>query len=430
MRKYLMVGISTFALGFGAAVYLTKPAAAAENPVFPLLRLFGDALATVEKNYVTPVDDRRLIEGAIGGMMRSLDDHSDYIDPHTFSDMVHPTGKPIGTVGLELVQDEHGVGIAGVVDDAPGRRAGLQAGDHIIAVDERTSVGLQLGGVIAMLRGEVGKPLTLRIARPGSSDFDVRMIRETVKSPVAKAHMEGDYGYLRPSQFEDGAAASAATAFRDLEAHNPAMKGLVLDLRNNPGGRLTEAVGVAGIYLDGGDIVSERGRDPHDVERFEAPPYGDLLGGRPLVVLINAGTASGAEIVAGALQDRGRALVVGMTSFGVGTIQTVIPLHAGADGALKFTTARFYTPNGRAIQGIGIQPDVRVAATIAEAATPPPWRLSEANLPNTLSPEGGKAPALNSGPAEAPPSAEFSGDFQLKRALDVLKSHPWPQRPS
>jgi carboxyl-terminal processing protease len=254
------------------------------------------------------------------------------------------------------------------------------------------------------------------------------MIREIVKSPGAKAHMEGDYGYLRPSQFDSGAAASAATALRDLEAHNPAMKGLVLDLRNNLGGLLSEAVSLAGLFLDGGEIVSERGRDPHDVQRFNASPHGDLLAGRPVVVLINAGAASGAEIVAGALQDRGRALVVGMTSFGVGTIQTVIPLHGGADGALKLTTARFYTPNGRAIQGVGIQPDLKVAATIAEAATPPRQRYSEASLANTLTPETDKTPTLNSAPAEAPPSAAFNGDFQLKRALDLIKSRPAPNR--
>ena len=426
MRKHLLLGISTFTLGFGSALYLTRPADAGENPAFPLLRLFGDAFATVEKQYVTPVDDRRLIEGAIAGMMRSLDDHSDYLGPETYSLLSRPRGNPIGGAGLVLASDERGLKIVGLTEDAPGKRSGLQAGDAIVAIDGRSTLRLSLDNGVALLRGEVGSPVTLTIARSGSPDFDVRLIREVVKSHVANARMEGDFGYLRPSQFDNGAAASAATALRDLEAHNPAMKGLVLDLRNNPGGLLSEAVGVAGLYLNGGTVVSERGRDPNDVERFNAPPHGDRLGGRPLVVLINAGTGSGAEIVAGALQDRGRALLVGMTSFGVGTIQTVIPLHGGVDGALKLTTARYYTPNGRAIQGVGIQPDVKVAATIAEAAEPR-RRVSEASLANTLSPESDKAPALNLGPAEAPPSATFAGDFQLKRALDVLRSRPAPK---
>ena len=236
--------------------------------------------------------------------------------------------------------------------------------------------------------------------------------------------MEGDYGYLRVSAFDEKTTDEAVATIKDLQAKNPHIKGWVLDLRNNPGGLLDQAVSISSLFLDGGEVVSQRGRDPKDIERYYARSDGDMLKGAPLVVLINSGTASAAEIVSGALQDRHRAAIVGLTSFGKGSVQTVIPLHNGDDGALKLTTARYYTPSGRSIQKTGIEPDLEVAETTEQAqqVANDAFQFSEASFDNALNADEGKTRRPPHEPAEAPPTGfDAKKDFQLERALDVLK---------
>jgi carboxyl-terminal processing protease len=273
------------------------------------------------------------------------------------------------------------------------------------------------------MRGKPGETVTLTIAREKSDPFDVKLVREIIKQKTATAKLDGDYGILRVSGFNEKTTDEAQAAFAEIKAKNPHMKGLILDLRRNPGGLLDQAVGISDLFLQGGEIVSQRGRDPRDVERYNARP-GDMTGGLPMVVLIDPGTASAAEIVAGALQDRKRAAIVGLTSFGKGSVQTVIPLRGGMDGALKLTTARYYTPSGRSIQKTGIEPDLEVAATREEAQeiANRAFGFSEASFKNALNADEGKVRKVAHVPAEEPPEGfDAKKDFQLARAEDVLK---------
>jgi carboxyl-terminal processing protease len=428
MRKYLLVGVSAFVLGAGAMAYLNQQAmASAPGPhaeTFKMLELFGDVLSTVETQYVAPVDDKKLIESAIDGMLTSLDPHSGYLNAEDYADMRSDTRGEYGGLGLEVTSDEGAVKIVSPMDDTPASRANLKPGDFITAIDGQSLIGLPLSDAVKKMRGAVGEPINLTIVREGKDTFEVKLIREAINVKSAKAHLEGDYGYLRVSAFDEQTTDQAVAALKDIEAKDPHMKGLVLDLRNNPGGLLDQAVGISSMFLDGGEVVSQRGRDPKDIERYNAHPHGDLLHGMPMVVLINSGTASAAEIVSGALQDRHRAAIVGLTSFGKGSVQTVIPLHNGEDGALKLTTARYYTPSGRSIQKTGIEPDLEVAESReqAEAIANQSFQFSEASFSNALNAEEGKTRRAAHEPAEAPP-ADFDAkkDFQLQRGLDVLK---------
>ncbi|MDO9245598.1 MAG: S41 family peptidase, partial [Phenylobacterium sp.] len=383
-----------------------------------------DVLDTVERQYVTEVDDKKLIESAIDGMLTSLDPHSGYLNPESFDDMRDQTRGEYGGLGIEVTSEDGVVKVISPMDGTPAFRAGVKAGDFITAVNGGSVLGLSVNDAVKQMRGKPGEPVTLTIAREKTDPFDVKLIREVIKPKSATAKLEGDYGYLRVSAFNEKTTDEAEGAIVDLRAKNPKMKGLILDLRNNPGGLLDQAVGISDLFLDGGEIVSQRGRDPRDVERYNARA-GDVTGGLPVVVLINSGSASAAEIVAGALQDRKRAELVGLTSFGKGSVQTVIPLRGGVDGALKLTTARYYTPAGRSIQKTGIQPDLEVAETRDEAQSIAnrAFQFSEASFRNALNAEEGKTRIGAHEPAEAPP-ADFNtttGDFQLARAKDVLR---------
>jgi carboxyl-terminal processing protease len=428
MRKTLLIGVSFFVLGAGAMAYVDHPAHATaptgRAETYKMLELFGDVLNDVETQYVTPVDDKKLIEAAIDGMVTSLDPHSGYLNPDDYTDMQDQTRGEYGGLGLEVSSEDGAVKVVTPIDDTPAARAGILAGDYITSIDGKSLIGMPLNDAVKKMRGTVGEPITLTIIRPGKDPFDVRLVREAINVKSAKGHMEGDYGYLRVSAFDEKTTDQAVEAIKDLQAKNPHIKGWVLDLRNNPGGLLDQAVGISSLFLDGGEVVSQRGRDPKDIERYNARSDGDMLHGAPMVVLINSGTASAAEIVSGALQDRHRAAIVGLTSFGKGSVQTVIPLNNGADGALKLTTARYYTPSGRSIQKTGIEPDLEVAATAEQAqqVANEAFEFSEASFSNALDADEGKTRALPHVPAEAPP-ANFDPkkDFQLERALDVLK---------
>ena len=426
MKKYLLIGVSAFVLGAGSMAYVSQHAMAAAQPrakTYRMLGLFGDVLDTVERQYVTEVDDTKLIHAALDGMLTSLDPHSGYLDPENFDDMRDQTRGEYGGLGLEVTTEDGVVKVISPMDDTPAAKAGVKPGDYITAVNGDSVLGLSVSDAVKQMRGKPGETVTLSIAREKSDPFDVKIVREIIKTKTATARLNGDYGVLRISGFNEKTTDEAEAAYAKIKAENPKMKGIILDLRNNPGGLLDQAVSISDLFLENGEIVSQRGRDPRDVERYNART-GDMTGGLPIVVLINSGTASAAEIVAGALQDRKRAEIVGLTSFGKGSVQTVIPLRGGMDGALKLTTARYFTPSGRSIQKTGIQPDLEVAATRdqAQSIANRAYQFSEASFKNALNADEGKIRRGAHEPAEAPPETfDAKKDFQMVRAEDVLK---------
>ena len=428
MRKYFLVGASAFLLGAGSMAFVNQTAhatATAKPETYHMLELFGDVLTTVDNQYVTPVDDKKLIQSAIDGMLTSLDPHSGYLNAEDYKDMRDQTRGEYGGLGLEVTSEDGVVKVISPMDDTPAAKAGIQSGDYITAIDGQSVLGLPLDQAVKQMRGDVGQTITLSIRREKKDPFDVKLVREVIAVKSVKSRMEGDYGYVRISSFNEKTGEETVNAVKSLEAKAPKMKGLVLDLRNNPGGLLDQAVAVSDVFLDGGEVVSQRGRDAQDIERYNAKG-GDLTHGLPIVVITNSGTASAAEIVSGALQDRHRAEIVGLTTFGKGSVQSVIPLRGGEDGALKLTTARYYTPSGRSIQRTGITPDLEVAETKeqAELIANKSFEFSEATLRNALNADEGKARVGPHPPAEAPPPNYDvkTGDFQLARALDVLKA--------
>jgi carboxyl-terminal processing protease len=405
-----------------AAIARTAP----NTDAYRMLQLFGDVLSTVQDDYVVKVDDKKLIEAAIDGMLTSLDPHSGYLNLEGFSELRDSSRGEYGGLGLEIVAEEGLIKVVTPMDGTPAARAGVKAGDYITAVNDDSIVGMASGEAVKMMRGSAGSKVKITIAREGEEEpLDLTLTREVIAVQVVKARMEGDYGVLRISQFNEETGRQTEAAVRQLLAQRPDMKGLVLDLRNNPGGLLDESVGVADVFLDGGEVVSQRGRSPRDIVRYNARP-GDVLQGKPMVVLVNYGSASASEIVAGALQDRKRAAVVGLTTFGKGSVQTVIPLRNGLDGALKLTTDRYFTPSGRSIQRTGIEPDLEVARDEREAKYV--MRVSsrgEASYRNALDAQEGKVRKAAHAPAEVPPEGfdtkAKDADFQLARAFDVLK---------
>ena len=429
MRKTLLIGVCAFGLGAGTMAYINQTAAASvpssRSDTFRLLEMFGDVLATVQSQYVTPVDDKKLIESAIDGMLTSLDPHSGYLNSENYSEMRDQTRGAYGGLGLEVTSEDGVVKIISPMDDTPAARAKLQAGDYITAINNQSLIGLGLTAAVKQMRGKPGEAITLTIVRDRGEPFDVKLVRETINIISAKARMEGDYGYLRISAFNEKTSVEAAIALNSIMTKNPKMKGLVLDLRNNPGGLLEQAIAISDMFLDGGEVVSQRGRGPKNIDRYNAQA-GDITNGMPVVVLINSGSASASEIVAGALQDRKRAELVGLTSFGKGSVQTVIPLRGGADGAVKLTTGKYYTPSGRSIQKTGIEPDLEVAMSReqAEILATRAYQFSEASYSNALDSQEGKTRKGAHAPAEVPPTSfdVKTGDFQLTRALDVLKN--------
>jgi carboxyl-terminal processing protease len=427
MRKTLLIAASAFVLGAGTMAYIGQAARATATPkadTYHMLELFGDVLDQVDRQYVSEVDDKKLIQSAMQGMLTSLDPHSDYLTPEAYSDLQDQTRGEYGGLGLEIQSEDGAVKVISPIDGTPAAKAGIKPGDFILAVDGENILGMSVSDAVKQMRGKPGEAVTLTIGREKSDPFDVKLVREIIQPKSVTAKMEGDFGYVRLAGFNEKATDETLAAIKDLQAKNPQMKGLILDLRNNPGGLLDQAVGVAGLFLNGGEVVSQRGRDPQDIERYDAKSH-DVLNGLPLVVLINSGTASASEIVSGALQDRHRASIVGVTSFGKGSVQTVIPLRGGLDGAVKLTTARYYTPSGRSIQKTGIEPDLEVAETREEAQqiANQAFEFTEASFRNALTADEGKVRRGAHQPAEAPPTDfdEKKGDFQLTRAEDVLK---------
>jgi len=422
MRKLLMIGAAAATVvGLGAAASAGQTP---RNEAFRMIGLFGDVLGIVEQAYVVPVDDKKLIEAALQGMMGALDPHSNYLPPRDYGELRERTEGQYSGVGLTITSEGGLVKIISPMDGGPAARAGVQAGDVISAIDGQSASGLTVSQVSEKLRGAIGTSVTVTFLRDGEEPREVVLTREVIKIESVSGRVEGEFGYLRVSTFNENTGRELGETIARLKQENPAIKGWVLDLRNNGGGLLDAAIAVSDAFLERGEVVSQRGRKPEQIMRYSARP-GDLTDGAPVVVLINYGSASASEIVAGALKDHQRATIVGLTSFGKGSVQTVIPLRGGADGALSITTARYYTPSGRSIQKIGIEPDLEVARSAAEAriVSRSSFIYSEAAYATALDSSIGEERKGAHTPYEAPGEGyEASKDYQLERALDVLRA--------
>ncbi len=412
-------------VGLAACVGALAWSAPEQQPrgdVYRQLELFADVLARVESDYVTPIDEQKAMEAAIQGMLSSLDPHSSYMNAQEYRDMQVQTRGEYGGLGIEVTMDDGVVRVVSPIDETPAARAGIKGGDYLTAIDGQSIVGLSLNDAVNRMRGQVGTPITITVAREGTDPFDVRLTREIINVRAVTSRVDNDIGIIRISTFNERTASGLEEAIRNVRRDTGGrLRGVVLDLRRNPGGLLDQAIEVSDAFLDGGEVVSTRGRQADDVQRYNAR-RGDELAGVPMVVLIDQSSASAAEIVAGALKDRNRALLVGVTSFGKGSVQTVIPLQGGRDGALRLTTARYYTPAGTSIQGAGIEPDMEVAQHRVDPTRLQRLGISEADLPNALNNESGAQRRALHVPADQPPeNFATDGDYQLQRAEEFLR---------
>ncbi len=420
-----LVWIAAPVIGLAAcigALAWSAPGDRGRGDLYRQLELFTDVLNRVERDYVTEIDEEKAMEAAIQGMLSSLDPHSTYVNADAYREMRAQTRGQYDGLGVEVTSVDGLVRVISPIDGTPAARAGIQAGDHFIALDGVSLIGLTLDEAVRRMRGVAGTQATVTVAREGRDPFDVVVTREVISiRAVTTRIVDGDIGVIRISTFiNERTGALLEEAISSIRRDTgPRLKGVVLDLRNNPGGLLNQAIEVSDAFLDGGEVVSTRGRQPDDVLRYPAR-RGEALAGVPVVVLINGASASAAEIVAGALQDHNRALVVGTTSFGKGSVQTVIPLQGGR--ALRLTTARYYTPAGRTIQGAGIDPDMEVAARRVDMERLTRLGLSEADLPNALNNEAGAQRRALHAPDDQPPENwNPEEDYQLKRASDFLR---------
>ncbi len=380
------------------------------------LYLFGDVFERVREQYVEETADDELIESAINGMLTGLDPHSSYLDDDKFEEMRVNTRGEFGGLGIEVTMDNGLVKVVSPIDDTPADRAGVLAGDYIVQIDEEPVMGLSLSEAVDKMRGKVGTEIDLIISREGAdSAIELTLTRAIIKIKSVRHRVEGNAGYLRVTTFNQHATSGLKKAIKDIkEELGNNLVGYVLDLRNNPGGLLDQAISISDAFLEKGEIVSTRGRSDKDTKRDNATA-GDMADGLPIVVLINGGSASASEIVAGALQDHKRAILLGERSFGKGSVQTVIPLPGY--GAMRLTTARYYTPSGRSIQATGIEPDILVEPAKIESLKFN--RLREANLKGALDKKDKKAPVGDD--AEDEEAEEENKDYQLLRALDLLR---------
>ncbi|MFQ6753183.1 S41 family peptidase [Cereibacter sphaeroides] len=439
MRKYMMAALGGTVAGVLLATQVAGPLIAQEQQrsksVYEQLDLFGDIFERIRAQYVEEVETDKLIEAAINGMLTSLDPHSSYLPPDDFDDMQVQTRGEFGGLGIEVTQEEGFVKVVSPMDGTPADAAGIQSGDFITHVNGESVLGLTLDQAVDMMRGPVGSEILITVVREGTPEpFDVSIVRDTIKLVAARSRVVGNTVVVRLTTFNDQTFSGLKEGLeKEIKAlgGEDKINGVVLDLRNNPGGLLTQAIQVSDAFLDKGEIVSTRGRAAGDGERFNATP-GDLIDGKPMVVLINGGSASASEIVAGALQDHRRAIVVGTKSFGKGSVQTVIPLRG--EGAMRLTTARYYTPSGRSIQALGVAPDIVVNQPPAKPAIPEEEESpatsaarnrSEADLRGVLSNDSmteDEKKQLEADRARAEESAKLRDeDYQLAYAVDILK---------
>lgn len=434
MKKFAIAAVTGSVLGLLVTTQVAGPLIAQEaernTNVYEQLDLFGDIFERIRAQYVEEVDEKALIEAAIDGMLTSLDPHSSYLSPEDAADMRVQTSGEFGGLGIEVTQEEGWVKVVSPIDGTPADAAGILSGDFITHVNGESLLGLTLDEAVELMRGPVGSEIIITVAREGEQEpFDVSIIRDTIKLTAVRARTEGQAVVLRIATFSDQTYDNLSTGLAEQVAEAGGIEnvdGVILDLRNNPGGLLNQAIFVADAFLDAGEIVSTRGRTAGDGERFNAEP-GDLSEGLPIVVLINGGSASASEIVAGALQDHQRAIVVGTKSFGKGSVQTVMPLRS--DGAMRLTTARYYTPSGRSIQSLGIQPDIIVEQPLPsndeEEADEGFQFRSEADLRGALDNDSlteDEIRQIEEDAARAEATAALrEEDYQLAYAIDLLK---------
>ena len=457
LNKAAGFGVFAGALMVGGLAFLAPPAAAQapESPAaagdaknseetYRLLNLFGDVFERIRSQYVDQPTDEQMIESAITGMLQALDPHSSYMNARTYKEMQVNTRGEFGGLGIQVTMENGIIKVISPIDDTPAYRAGVKAGDFITHLDGEAVQGLTLSQAVEKMRGKVGSDIKLTIVRPGQDPFDVAITRAVIKITSVRHRLEGDIGYVRITSFSEQTKQGLDAAIANIKKQlGDKLKGYVLDLRNNPGGLLDQAVAVSDTFLDKGEIVSTRSRDPEATQRFNATK-GDLTEGKPIVVLINGGSASASEIVAGALQDHRRAVVLGTKSFGKGSVQTIIPLQG--QRAMRLTTARYYTPSGDSIQAKGIVPDIEVKQAKIEELDQKPGRR-ESDLRGALDngqhdqpakeadkPKGagkdkdkgkdaGKPGAKKDGAPAGDPDApkDAANDYQLLRAIDLLR---------
>jgi carboxyl-terminal processing protease len=437
MKKFVMAALGGTLAGAIATTQVAGPLlaqeAASKTSVYEQLDLFGDIFERIRNQYVEDVDPGELIEAAIDGMLTSLDPHSSYLSPDDAAAMQVQTRGEFGGLGIEVTQEEGFIKVVSPIDSTPAAEAGIEAGDFITHVDGESMLGLTLDEAVEKMRGPVGSEIIITVVREGEKEpFDVSIIRDTIELQAVRSRKEGDTIVLRITTFNDKTTPNLISKLEEEVESLGGMdkvNGFVIDLRNNPGGLLTQAIRVSDAFLEEGEIVSTRGRNPRDGDRFNATP-GDLAQGKPIVVLINGGSASASEIVAGALQDHRRAIVVGTKSFGKGSVQTVMPLRG--EGAMRLTTARYYTPSGRSIQSLGVSPDIvvqqprRTPATEEEEETSNAVRQrSEADLRGSLNNDSlsqDEIRQIEEDRAKADAAAKLrEEDYQLAYAIDILK---------
>ncbi|HTR84382.1 MAG TPA: S41 family peptidase [Reyranella sp.] len=434
-----------------------------KSELYQQLNLFGDVLERIRRDYVEPVDEKSLIENAINGMLASLDPHSSYMNPKAYKDMQVQTRGEFGGLGIEVTMESGVIKVVSPIDDTPAAKAGIQSGDLIFALDGEPVQGLTLQEAVDKMRGKIGQPIKISVRRGNKDPFDLTLVRESIKVKSTRYHIEGgDVGYIRVTSFTEQSTSGVLDAVDHIkkEAGNK-LKGYVLDLRNNPGGLLDQAISMCDAFMDKGEIVSVKARKAEDVQRWNAKP-GDVANGLPIVVLVNGGSASASEIVSGALQDHRRAIIMGTRTFGKGSVQTIMQVTGG--GAIRLTTALYFTPSGRSIQKEGIKPDIEVEQAKVEtiqsrpgfreenlrrsianptdkpAATPAPDAKAQptdkkgdakpnttSQLPPGATPSTAPPSATPAAPTQATqldpdePPKDGAGDYQLMRAVDLIR---------
>ena len=404
MLKYILIFLFAF--------HAPSSFADTTKETYRQLSIFNEVYNRVKNQYVEELTDKELVEKALNGMLQALDPHSSYMNEEVFKEMQEDTSGTFGGLGIEITTDKGFIKIISPIDDTPAFEAGIQAGDYITHLNGESVVDMNLKEAIDIMRGEVGTSITITIIRGSEEPFDVELIRDTIKMASVKHRVLNDVGVLRVSTFNEQTTSGLKESIQELEeSENPPI-GYVLDLRNNPGGLLTESVSVSDIFLEEGEIVSIRGREKKDVQVFSAKK-GDLINQKPLVVLINEGSASASEIVAGALQDHDRAVIMGMKSFGKGSVQTIVPIDSGA---IRLTIAKYYTPSGDSIQAVGIEPDVvvpRAELNIIDNY----FTFRESDYKDALDNE-----TTDGSEEEATSTDILEKDYQLSRAVDAVKT--------
>ncbi len=398
----------------------TDKKAVSEEDTYELLNLFGEVLERAKNSYVDEVSDEQLIQSAINGMLVSLDPHSSYMDGKDFRYMSEQTQGKFGGLGIEVTMESGVVKVVSPIDDTPAHKAGLKPGDYIVNIDGQPVVGMTLNDAVDKMRGKVGSKVKLTIRRFNQKPFDVTIKREEIKIQTVKSSIKSeDVAYVRITSFSDNTDKMVEKAVKDAKKKLKGnLKGIILDIRNNPGGLLDQAVSVSDLFLNQGEIVSTRSRNEEDTVKYNAKK-GDIADGLPIVIIVNDGSASASEIVAGALQDHKRAVILGEKTFGKGSVQTVIPL--GKHGAMRLTTARYYTPSGRSIQVKGIEPDVAVKPAKVEEIESP-FELSEGEYNNALKNDSEEKVDAKKQAAKKAEKEKLAKDYQLARALDLVRA--------